>query len=160
VGLIAALGVAGWSQRSKGAEEAPETDQPTVNQSVPFAGRAREAPPAPRDGLGRERTPETNRSPAGLLSDPIWLGAVQIAQEAYALKDQAEDMKASGDLTGYAAKAVAAREGFGKAIDASRAFEDTITESYGENDRQVKQVTGERNRWFDLRAKYRKVKSG
>jgi hypothetical protein len=58
----------------------------------------------------------------------------------------------------YSSKAVAAREGFGKALDASRSFEDQSIDKYGEDDRQVKQIARERNKWIDLRAKYRKVK--
>ena len=158
VALILALGVGGWAARAKKAaaeEEGGSAPAPAVD---PFAGVTREAPPtAP---AGRARVRESNRAPAGLLKDPRWVGALQIAQDAYALRDLAEDAKASDDWADYTSKAVAAREGFGKALDASRSFEDQSIEKYGENDRQVKQVARERNKWIDLRAKYRKVKKG
>ena len=158
VALILALGVGGWAASSKKAaaekEKAAEIPAPTAD---PFAGVTREAPPgAP---AGRARIKESNRAPAGLLEDPIWVGATQIAQDAYALRDLAEDAKASEDWAGYSSKAVAARESFGTALDASRNFEDRIIDQYGENDRQVMQVAKERNKWIDQRAKYRKVKS-
>lgn len=158
VGLIAALGVAGWASRNKRAAAGEGASGPAPAEVDPFASVTREAPPTASGGGGRVR--ETNRAPAGLLDDPLWLGAVQIAQEGYSLRDQAEDSKASGDLSAFAAKAVNAREAFGRAIDASRAFEDRIIDQYGENDRQVRRVARERNKWFDLRAKYRKVKAG
>ncbi len=158
VALILALGVGGWAARAKKAaaeEEGGSAPAPVVD---PFADVTREAPPtAP---AGRARVRESNRAPAGLLEDPRWVGALQIAQEAYALRDLAEDAKASDDWADYSSKAVAAREGFGKALDASRSFEDQSIDKYGENDRQVKQVARERNKWIDLRAKYRKVKKG
>ncbi len=160
VGLVLALGVAGWSASAKkkaapDREGAPGPPAPAVD---PFADLPPEkAPPAPK-GMGRIQ--ETNRAPAGLLDDPRWIGAVQIAQDAYALRDLAEDAKASDDFPSFSSKAVAARESFGRALDASRAFEDRIIDQYGEDDRQVMQVARERNKWIDLRAKYRKVKAG
>jgi hypothetical protein len=158
VGLIAALGVAGWASRNKRAAAGEGASGAAPAQVDPFANISREAPPTAPGGRGRVR--ETNRAPVGLLDDPLWLGTMQIAQGAYSLRDQAEDSKASGDLSAFAAKAVNAREAFGRAIDASRAFEDRIIDQYGENDRQVRRVARERNKWFDLRAKYRKVKAG
>jgi hypothetical protein len=158
VALIAAMGVAGWAMRNKTAAAGEDTSGPAPAEVDPFASVTREAPPTASGGGGRVL--ETNRAPAGLLDNPLWLGAVQIAQGAYSLRDQAEDSKASGDLSAFAAKAVNAREAFGRAIDASRAFEDRIIDQYGENDRQVRRVASERNKWFDLRAKYRKVKAG
>ena len=156
VALILALGVGGWAARAKKAAAEEEGGSAPAPAVAPFADVAREAPPtAP---AGRARVLESNRAPAGLLEDPRWAGALQIAQEAYALRDLAEDAKASDDWADYSSKAVAAREGFGKALDASRSFEDQSIDKYGENDRQVKQIARERNKWIDLRAKYRKVK--
>jgi hypothetical protein len=159
VALVLALGVAGWAASTKKAaaekEGAAGTPAPAVD---PFAGLPPEAPPPSPEGRGRVR--ESDRAPAGLLKDPRWVGALQVAQEAYALRDLAEDAKASDDFAGFASKAVAAREAFGRALDASRGFEDGIIDQYGEDDRQVKQVARERNKWIDSRAKYRKVKAG
>ena len=159
VGLVLALGIGGWAASAKKATTEKEgAAGPPAPAADPFAGLPpEEAPTAP---AGRGRVRETNRAPAGLLDDPRWVGALQLGQEAYTLRDLAEDAKASGDLASFSSTAVAAREGFGRALDASRAFEDRIIDQYGEEDRQVKQVARERNKWLDLRAKYRKVKAG
>lgn len=159
VALILALGVGGWAASSKkAAAEKEGATGPPAPAADPFAGLPPEEPPPSPEG--RRRVRESNRAPAGLLEDPRWVGALQIAQEAYALRDLAEDAKASDDFAAFASRAVAAREAFGRALDASRGFEDGIIDQYGENDRQVKQVARERNKWLDLRAKYRKVKAG
>jgi hypothetical protein len=159
VALILALGVGGWAfSTKKAAAEKEGASGPPASAVDPFAGLPPEkAPVAP---AGRARARETNLAPAGLLDDPRWVGALQIAHEAYTLRDLAEDAKASDNFASFSSKAVAARESFGKALDASRAFEDRIIDQYGEEDRQVKQVARERNKWLDLRAKYRKVKAG
>ncbi len=156
VGVVVAL--AGVGLMMNNAKTPASTQEQAPTEPVdPFANIQREAPPAKGSGPGGSRIIETHRAPSGLLADPAWLGAVEIAKEAYSLRDEAEDAKAAKDSTTFASKAVAAREAFARAIDASRVFEERIIEDFGETDAQVRSAVRERSKWFDLRAKYRKA---
>ena len=122
----------------------------------PFADIADEG--SPEKGAAGSRMRVTSLAPEGMLRDPVWRGALQLAEEATGLADEAEGARKAGDTVAFRAKAVEAKELFQKAIDATVQFEIDCIEKYGETDRLVRQMVRARSLWISQRTKYRSIR--
>ncbi len=157
--LIVAIGAAGWASRNTFSASSAEDVAPGTAPKVdPFADVPEENSPTGGGGSGSSRIMETNLAPEGLLAEPTWRGAIDLVEQAFALSKEAETAKKSDDDALYRSKAIKAREVIQRALDATAEFEMNAQEKYGETDRLVRKVIRERQRWFDLRTKYRSLK--
>ncbi|MDP6762705.1 MAG: hypothetical protein QF860_07565 [Planctomycetota bacterium] len=112
----------------------------------PFSSVAEEAPPAPGGGGARLY----DRAPSDLAaSHAPWLEAQEIAREADGLFAQAQQAKQADDHAGFSAKGKAAKETYDRAFEMTAAWEEGLLASYGDRDRQVREIVRERNRWID-----------
>ena len=156
--LVLVVGAAGWASRNKQPsgggqiEPAPQLEAP----ADPFADIADED--SPEKGAAGSRMRVTSLAPEGMLRDPVWRGALQLAEKAAGLADEAEGARKVGDTATFRAKAIEARDLFQKAIDATVQFETDCIEKYGETDRLVRQLVRARSLWISQRTKYRSIR--
>lgn len=156
---VVGIGIAGWTQRDREKQAPEDPADPVV--ANPFDDLPAETPPQ-RNGErpAVRRDAETHLAPEGLLANPVWGAAVALAQDGYALSDQAESARRAGDDETYAEKALEAREILDQAIEETAEWEAQIQEEFGDGDALVREVVRERSRWFDLVQRYRKVGVG
>lgn len=152
---VIGIGWAGWVNRSRPQPAAAPGESPP--EIDPFADLDDER--GPRRGIspgGRRRSGPVTADD-GLLADPTWTSAVALAERAFDLVAEAEAAELAGDRSTFADRAVAARDLLSQAIEATASWETDIQAARGETAPVVRKIVRERNRWFDQRAKYRRV---
>ena len=153
---VLAIGGAGYLNRDRAAKAAPSAgDVPEDPYAAsPFADIPPEEGPKRMSPGGGPARKITSNSPAGLLAEPIWTGAFAKATAAFALSDEAEAAKASGDNETFLAKAVQAKKQMDVAIIETADWELDLQAKYGDDDSQVRKIGRERDKWFKLLRKY------
>ncbi len=160
--VVAALAA---QQRAKDEKESQQASAPPQVEDNPFGDLA--APDAPRrktedDPFAAPKAKstfrkETNRAPASILTEDVWVDAQRMAETADALLREAEAALKQGKDQLYTQKAVAGREILDQQLVKTADWEEQLLDEYNDTDKLVRQIQKERNRWFDVVKKYRKV---
>ncbi len=142
------MGLAGWLKENK---EEPKTSAAPASTESPFAHIAEEVPPT-RSGGGSSRPARryTEDAPAGLASDPTWVEATRIADEAMALEAEAWEARDGGKFVVAREKSNEAKLKIDQALTMTSLFLDGLVEKYGETDRQVSKIRRAQRDWQDL----------
>ena len=146
------IGFAVYSNSTK--KDAAEEQQAPPAVVDPFANVPKEDGPK---GLspGGKRTGLVSRSPEGLLQDPEWTEFVSRANEAIALHNTAQAALKAGDDGTYRNKGLDAKEKMNVVLEDMWYFYSGLIDEYGEDDRRVRQITAERDKWFKVAGKYK-----
>lgn len=123
-------------------------DKPVVAQTNtehnPFADMPPEVAPPPKEHKAGSNLPP---APDSVLTDPNWISAKAIADEARVLYEAAANAKAKGDTQLATEKGVAARKKFESAFEMTADWEETLMTTYNEYDRKVVAIHDERSDW-------------
>ena len=144
---------------TKAREEARVAAQAVEENDNPFADIDTSAPPKrdPSSKPPRARKKFTELGPPTLLTEALWVKATAQAKIAKSLFDEAEKAKSAGRSGEFEQKAVAGREMLDGQLVLTADWEEELFSKYGQMDKVVHQIKGERDRWFKLVNKYRKV---
>lgn len=93
--------------------------------------------------------------PTGLEAESIWQEALNQADAAWALADDARQALEAEDKARFKSKGLAARIAFEKAIEATAQWEKDIIQAHGETDSKVRKIIRTRNEWDEQIAYYR-----
>ena len=150
IGLLAVVILGGGAvlavlKKREDAAQAAAVEAPRSNR--PFADLPPEEPPARAFAAGDSSEPF--RSPASLLSDPVWQHAVELAQEGEALYQETVEAKTRGDVPTVNTKGNEAKARFDEALESTAAIEEKLIAERGETDALVRDVLRCRNGWFD-----------
>ena len=148
VGLVVLIGLAIVAARMYSAGPKAEPEAATQGY-VPFASVPEEAPPGARTGGGPTRSAMTDRAPAGLAASAVWQQALVLgAKGDEALARSAEARRAQDSTAGQAA-AREARDAYDEAVTITAEWIEGLLAQYGDTDRQVREISRVRNKWFD-----------
>lgn len=157
IGAIVVVAVGGLffavlaSQQKDGVDAAE--DGP-AQEKDPFADVDYEDGPR-RMNPGGEPIGEVERSPKDLLETPLWVDALERAEEGYALHQAAQQAKREEESGVYLAKGVEAKKIFDQVLEDTAEWETEISNAYTEHDVRVSQVMDIRTRWFSVLGKYK-----
>lgn len=155
IATVAVLGV-GFAIYSNQNKKPISADDGPSSQSLvdPFAGIEAETGPS---GLspGGKRTGLVERSPAGLLDDPVWVAAATTANEWIDKHNQAQLALKAKDNDTYLTLARQVRGAFNELLEETAEWEIGLSSAYGENDIRVRRIMRERDKWFAIAGKYR-----
>jgi hypothetical protein len=158
VGVVAVAGILYAISANKNKKPAAAAGGDSTEQAFdPFAGVKSESGPKPMNPGGRS-TGEVNRSPSGLLQDPVWIEASAKANEGYALHAAAKKALRAKDNDAYVSNGVSAKELFNKLFEDTYYWEEGLIQKYSEDDRRVKQIMAERSKWLDVAHGYNTLK--
>ena len=149
LGLLVVLIVGGGTALSllKKRETQEQDAAPAVPAKPrPFADLPPETPPGRRSGAA---TGVPFGAEAGLLADPVWQRAVELATAGEALYQEAVDAKARRDVPTLNAKGNEAKRKLDEALVSTAQLEEDLIAQRGETDPVVRDVQRVRNRWFD-----------
>ena len=122
---------------------------PTVDASNIFGDLPEETPPVPGErGPGRART--TDLAPTGLASDPVWIEALNLADQAAGIFAEAKKAKAAGNHGEWNKLGNQAKDLYNEAVEKTALWEEELVEQYGDTDRQVRDIVRTRNKWLDV----------
>ncbi len=159
IGIVSIVAIGGvmfavYANQHKKSVDDAEGGGPPIEVVDPFAGVPDEAGPTSRSPGGK-RSGLVNRSPEGLLDDPVWNAATVKANEGYAHHAAAQAALKAKDNDSYLAKGLAARDLFNQVLEDTADWELGLLDKFGENDRKVSQIMAERERWFGVIRKYK-----
>lgn len=158
IAIIAMGGIAFAVYSNSTKKDAAAKDNAAPAVVDPFANVPKEEGPK---GLspGGKRTSLVERSPAGLLDDPTWLELSERANVAIALHNEAQEaLKAGPEQDAvYRSKGIDAKDQLNKVLEDMFVWHADLVEQYGENDRRVRQISAEREKWFTVVGKYRGI---
>jgi hypothetical protein len=160
---VIGIGVAGWVngvQRKHAAEAADKVRQVSEdrsNETDPFADVAKEQAPV-RTASG-QMLDSAFAGTGGLFSHPTWVKALELAAVADALTVEAKAAKKKNDHALFNTKGKAAKEKYDEALELTAQWEIDITAKHGENHAEVRRITRQRNKWFDMLAIFSKTTS-
>ena len=156
---LGGIGFAVYSNSNK--KEAVENTETAPTVVDPFANVPKEDGPK---GLspGGKRTGIVERSPAGLLDDPTWVDLTSRANVAIALHNDAQKaLKAGPEQDAvYRSKGLDAKDQLNTVLEDMFIWYADLVDKYGENDRRVRQISAEREKWFKVVGKYRGLRRG
>ena len=160
IAILAIVAVA-LSKNDKQAREDHEDKVakkgPDEPKSNPFEGLVDEYGATPKSKAEVPEGEQLPPSPRDLLSNEIWETAEENGEQGKAMLKSAYGAEDAGNHALYKERALKARDLFDLALDSTVEWEIEIVEAHGESDRRVGQVLADRNTWFTLRKKLRKV---
>lgn len=152
---ISAVLVAALAFKDRKQQEAPVVEPTNTVVDDPFGDLETKVPLPRGNRPARPRT--TNLAPVSVMTDPVWVAATGKAKIAEALIKEGESAKKSGRLVAYEQKVGAAQEIYDAILGETADWEEALFAKYGDTDKLIRQIKKERDRWFDVIRKYRKV---
>lgn len=131
------------ARQAEGAAQAAERD----GKPKPFANVPDDVPPPPRSAAGGKARKGT--APDGLAQNPVWQRALEQAEMAQKLYDEATAAKVEGDTKTLNAKGNEAKALYDQALEDTAVWEEELVEKYGDGEPQVAAIMRVRSRWFD-----------
>lgn len=151
--LLAIVAFAVWVASAMRSEEGAAAQAPAEERPDPFEGLEPEAPPVRKGGGAAASLAAVGEGadPFATLEKPtdaqIWQDALELAEEAEVLIQEAEVARDAGVGDLARAKGKQAQELLDQAIESTRAWEEQLSRERGFADPQVKQVVGRRSSW-------------
>lgn len=154
VGLLAAVGGAlivmnGAKNKEKQSESTPPPQDAPSGPS-PFADVDLKVP-------GSDRAKMVDVSPPGLMESAEFKKADALGSEGISLMKEAFEADKAGDRDAYREKGIAAKQKLILAMHASTDWWMALDEKYP-NDRQIKLIARQREKWSKALGKVRKIK--
>ena len=149
--LLALVGGIGFAVKKSQEEKQVTAAENVSDEPAPFSSVPDEAPP---DLSGRGNRTGV-KAGEGLLTDPTWVQAKQLADEGYALAEESKAAEKAGDTASYQAKAGQGHDKFAEAVEMTAIWEEGLVEKHGDGDPVVKGIMKVRSRWFAQMRKLR-----